>query len=198
MLAIVKKLNRMFYFLKREFNLITRSPFGYWEIVFNPPKKRIKIEKYNPESSRVAKKVCRLLNKHFPELKVYYHGSSALKIAGKNDIDILLTCKSKYFKKYLPKLVKLFGDYKKRGRKYLNWELKKEGFDVEITLIDPESRFFREIIGVFWVLQSSKVLLKKYEELKLSSKYLSIREFEREKLYFFNKLLSLGKDYLGK
>ncbi|KKR30453.1 hypothetical protein A2715_04515 [Candidatus Woesebacteria bacterium RIFCSPHIGHO2_01_FULL_39_32] len=177
--------------IKRDLILIYKAPTGYFFSFLESTTEKVGIENYDPRSTLVGRKIVRDIKKHIPNLKVHFHGSSALQIQGQNDIDLLLEGKLEEFDKFLPELTQLFGKPIKRGKKYIEWHFRREKYKVELLLIDPKSRMFKELITVYLVLRSDKKLLKEYEQIKLNSNGLSPREYQKNRLEFYNKLLSV-------
>jgi hypothetical protein len=75
-----------------------------------------------------------------------------------------------------------------RKAQYWEWKKEKEGWEVDILLIDPQSEKFKYQTGVVWRMQRDPLLLSEYERLKYSLNGKSERDYEREKQKFFMKI----------
>ncbi len=156
-----------------------------------PISKKTSVNPFDPKSKLIAEQIISKLNNVFPELKVLHMGASALGISGQNDIDIYILCEEKDFDKYFSGLEKIFG--KRDDKNVIQWSFKKDGFDIELYLTDPNSPSMQRQIKVFEILKPNKELLKEYEKLKESMNGKSFREYQRKKYEFYNKILTSNK-----
>lgn len=150
-----------------------------------PNDKVIKIYPYNPKTTEIAQEIIKTIKQTYPNLVVKHMGASALKISGQNDIDIYTLSNSKDFDKYLSGLIKLFGEPLHKHKTFVEWKLKKSGFDVEFYLTEPP----KEHIKIFELLKSNPNLLKEYENLKESMNGKSFKEYQEKKYEFYHIIL---------
>ena len=82
------------------------------------------------------------IQKNHPELHVNYVGSASLKILGKKDIDLLLGCHKKFFRKYAKDLTKILGKPTKKRFGFVEWFFEKDDFSIEIRFDKLPSKFY--------------------------------------------------------
>ncbi len=180
--------------LKRNIKLFFQSPIEFlWSYTY-PTDKKIKIFPYDPDVNKTGKNLKNLISKNIPGLTVYLIGSAAFKISGQRDIDLIALSDPKHFPKYLPGLVRLFGNADKTRKEFVEWHFTKNGCEIELILGDPNSRVCRGPLKSFNILSSNKSLLKEYEQIKLKSNGLSMREYKRVRLEFFNRIIRENKE----
>ena len=125
-----------------------------------------------------------------PDTKIIYLGSSALGIAGENDIDlgIISTSPTEDSKK----LCEIFGPELKydEKRRMTRWEFARNDFKVELFLTDAVSSELQEQIETQKLLMSRDDLRAEYEKIKQAADGVSIREYTKRKMEFFNKILN--------
>lgn len=153
------------------------------------PRRKVSIHPYDPKGKTLGEAIVKQIEKHFPDLKVLFMGSVALRISGQKDIDIYALADPKDFDKYLPIFEKLFGKVDKQGKyvkkTFIEWKFIKDGYEIEVYLTEPPERQ----IQVYEVLKSNKKLLKKYEDLKSSFDGKSYKDYQKAKYEFYNKIL---------
>jgi len=154
-----------------------------------PEDKVIHIQPFNPKVQETAQEIISQIKSRLPDLEVFFGGASALGIAGQNDIDLNILSVPEEYDKHLPILKELFGEPAKRNPNLVEWEFKKNGFDIELYLTDRNSPAFQEQIKTFEILRDNPDYQKEYEQIKLSSDGLSFREYMRRKYEFFNRLI---------
>lgn len=155
-----------------------------------PSDKRVKIYPFNKRVSRTAEKIIRRIANVCPDLKIVHMGASALGISGQNDLDIYVLSEPRDFEKYLPELIKLFGEPKSKHETFIGWEFVKDGYAVELYLTDPGSTLMKQQIAVFEILNNDRELLSEYKKLKEDMNGKSFREYQRKKYEFFNIILA--------
>jgi len=116
-------------------------------------------------------------------------GSAALKISGQNDIDIYAFSNPKNFSKYLPQLIKLFGEPLHRHETFIEWKFKKDKFDIEFYLTSKNSETMKKQIKVFEILKKNKNILNEYEKLKESMNGKPFKEYQEKKYNFYHKII---------
>lgn len=168
--------------IKEEIVLFLKDPIPYIYLFTYSNKKIVDIQPYNPITTQLGMDIKNKVNSLFPELKVHFLGSAALKIAGQLDVDMFIECNKRDFKKYVPALVKLFGEPSKKRSKFIMWEFKKNKVEVQLLLVDRTSRILKRQLSVFAKLNK---VAKEYHLLKLKSVGYTHREYEKRKMKFF-------------
>lgn len=164
--------------------MLTKDEKDYLKKI--PASKKASIKPFDQQAKKVGDSVVSKIKKALPKVKVLFMGSTALGIAGQNDIDIYVLSEPKDFDKYLPNLKKLFGAPKHIHKTFIEWKFDKSGYPVELYLTEPPEKQ----IKVFEILKSNKKLLKRYENLKLKFNGKSFRDYQRAKYEFYNQILS--------
>ena len=152
------------------------------------------IQPWDPKTELVAKKLMGDIQAAVPDLEVFHTGAAALKISGKNDLDFSILGTPEDFDNYLPALVKVLGEPQKRGRENVRWEITRDGFPVDVHLTNKDSLGWKEHRKVFELLRDNSQLLEEYRILKEQSTGVSLREYQRRKYEFYNKIISAPLD----
>jgi GrpB-like predicted nucleotidyltransferase (UPF0157 family) len=147
------------------------------------------IQPWDPKTELVAKKLMDDIWSAVPDLEVFHTGAAALKISGKNDLDFSILGVPEDFDNYLPALVKVLGKPQKRGRENVRWEIARDGFPVDVHLTDKDSLGWKEHRKVFELLRDDPQLLEEYRILKERSAGVSLREYQRRKYEFYNRIV---------
>ncbi|MEM4270935.1 MAG: GrpB family protein [Candidatus Pacearchaeota archaeon] len=163
--------------------MLTKDELAYLSKI--PKNKKVSVRTFDPQAKKVGNSIVSKIKKALSNLEVLFMGATALEIAGQNDIDIYVLSKSKDFNKYLPILEKLFGKPKHIHKAFIEWRFKENSYLVELYLTEPPKRQ----IKVFEVLKSNKILLKKYENLKLRFEGKSFHDYQRAKYEFYHRIL---------
>jgi phosphatidyl-myo-inositol alpha-mannosyltransferase len=187
----MKKLYNFINSIKDHLKCFLIQPRNYLYLLTYPTRKKVALEKCDPNVINISNNLKEMMINAGLNLKINFIGSSQLEIAGQRDIDILIECSTIDFEKYIPVLEKLFGPYKKKKRHFIEWFFNTEGYEVELVLIDPNSSKFREQMASFNILSRNKIILREYEKLKNSANGLSIREYQKRKILFFHRIISL-------
>jgi len=148
------------------------------------PAKKITVIAFDPKAKETGDLIVKRIKEKLPGIKILFMGATALGIAGQNDIDIYVLANSKNFHKYLPTLEKLFSKPKSAHDTFIEWSFTEKGYQVELYLTEPPERQ----IQVFEILKSNKNLLKEYEELKLKFNGKGLRDYQRAKYEFYNRI----------
>jgi hypothetical protein len=170
--------------------MLTPNQEGYLQTL---PEDRIAhVVPFDPAVRTIAQEIISEVAKIFPIGKVFYLGSSKLGIAGENDIDLTVLGGSN-FENSMRDLTQLYGNPTRENRKdkIVKWEFIRNGFPVELHLIDVVTPNFQEQIDTQEILENNKDLLLEYEQLKLKANGLPWREYLRVKYEFWNKILGL-------
>jgi len=154
-----------------------------------PKNKKVVIKPYNKKIGKIAERIIRKASFAAGQLEIRHLGASALKISGQGDIDIYIFCPLSDFDKYLPDLIKMFGNPADKKPDSVTWVLSEEGYDAEIYLTDPASEPMKRQIAVFETLKNNKYLLDKYEKLKNDLNGKSFKEYQEKKYEFYHHIL---------
>ena len=169
--------------------MLTEKQVAY--IATIPENKIAIVESFNLEGLRVAQEIISQIKSAVPNLEVELRGSLAFKIAGAKDIDISILCERQNYLRYLSEVEKMFGKNNRIMESSIKWEFKRDGFHVDLNIIDPSTEFNRKVVLVSGKLKSDQNLLKEYEKMKLSFNGKSYREYQTAKFEFFNKILGI-------
>lgn len=181
-------LGKMFKHLRLHLSLLINSPRGYLYSFTLPSDQFVSIKPYSPDVQRIAKQIIHQISSACPLLPVCFFGSSALAIDGLGDIDIFVECSAEYLSTYLPSFTALFGHYSNKEPQFVEWKFIRHGHSVDLTLIDPSHRNFRDSLLAFHLLESRPDLLNEYRQLKHAMNGKSLRAYNQETLHFFNRL----------
>jgi GrpB-like predicted nucleotidyltransferase (UPF0157 family) len=144
---------------------------------------------YDPRAAEVAKRLLKELQTAVPELEVFWGGALALGISGKNDIDLSIVSRCEDYDEYLPSLIRVLGEPQKRGLQNVRWEIVRDGYSVDVHLADERSEALAEQRKTHDLLKNNPELLKEYTKLKEDASGLSVREYQRHKYEFYNRIL---------
>jgi hypothetical protein len=178
--------------LPRDICLLLTCPVEYLYSFSYPRKQTVHIEKFNPVALKVAKSVINRLYSQLPGVRIHFIGSVALGLSGMKDIDILVEADPVKFSLYVPRLTELFGQPEKYKNQFIEWKICKQGFIVEILVIDSKSRMFKLQMEVFKKLQKSKRKRDAYNKIKLEADGISYREYQRQKIDFYRRTLRVN------
>lgn len=187
----IKAISQKMNIIRRDFSLFLKTPKDFVYSFTYPTNKTITIEPYNPGVTRTGNKLTAKVRAIFPELKVHFIGSARLGILGQKDIDLMIECAPDDFEKYLPGLISLFGNPDKKRSKFIEWHFVENGCSIEILLIDPSTHVFQGPLETFKLLKKNKYLLRKYEKIKKESDGISVREYKRRRMFFFNQIMGI-------
>lgn len=168
-------------------DMFSKSEIDYLNKI--PKDKIVKIFAYNPRSLKTAQEIIDSIVAIYPNLEIKHMGASLLKISGQNDLDIYAFSEPKDFKKFLPGITKVIGVPLHVHNSFIEWGLKKNGFDVQFYLTQKDSPTMQRQIKVFEVLINNPGLLKEYESLKESMNGKSFRRYQEKKYEFYHKIL---------
>ncbi len=180
----MKSENKIIKAIKSEILMFLRDPIPYVYMYTYSNKKIVDIRPYNPMTTQLGLDIKNKINSLFPELRVHFLGSAALKIAGQLDVDIFVECDKKHFNKYIPAFTKLFGEPSKKRNKFIMWEFKKNDIDVQLLLVDQTSRILKRPLKGFADLSKHT---EEYQLLKLRSVGCTHREYEKRKIKFLRE-----------
>ena len=169
--------------------MLTEGQIKYLATI--PDDQRMTVKPFNPKGLELVDRIIADIKSAEPDLEVVCLGSLPLKIAGQEDIDISVFCIKEEQPKHLDNFKKLFGEPTRKGTNSIGWDFQKEGFSVSVWLPDPTVETTRAQVKVFNMLKNNPELLKEYEEIKLSAKGLTYKEYQIRKYEFYNKILGL-------
>lgn len=155
-----------------------------------PEDKVIRIKFFDSRLTNIAKEIIYQVHSIHPDLEVLFLGAAALGIPGQGDLDLYICSSRTDFDKYLPNLIKVFGEPTQKGES-IKWEFERGGYEVELYLTDPSTSSMQEQIKIHDMLKNSSELLEEYKKLKESSDGKSFREYQRRKYEFYNSLLEI-------
>lgn len=167
--------------------MITPEEEKYLQTI--PENVTVTVRPYNPNVLVVAQSLIDRIKKADPTSEVQFMGASALKIAGQNDIDLYILSPTTEFDHHLPALTEEFGEPTATSPQSIKWAFMQDDFDVALYLTDPDTPSMQRQIEVFEKLCDNPNLLHEYEQLKLSAGT-SLREYQRQKYEFYNRILS--------
>ncbi len=142
----------------------------------------VEIKPFNPETTILADGIITQIQNIFPDLKVLNIGSSALEIAGNNDLNLQILSSPEKYPIYLPKLIQILGEPKNSHKDLVEWRFKKEGIDIEVYLTDQNSQEFKRQLRVFEILKTNL-------NLKIGLTGKNVKDYTQVKFEFFNKIL---------
>lgn len=174
--------------VRRDAKLLWVAPKAFLYSFTFPKDKYVQILPFDPDTKNIGVDLVRKIRAKHRDLQVHFVGSASLGIPGQKDIDLLAECQPKDFHKYLPALIEIFGNDYKRRAKFVEWHITYKGCDVQLMLIDPMHRTFRDIMEVSSLFKEDKALLEKYKQIKIDCNGESLREYKRRRLEFFNQI----------
>lgn len=185
--TIQTKITRHFKIIRRDLRLLWKSPIEYLYSFTYPHNKYVQIQAYDPKVTEIGKQLVNKIQKIYPYLKVIFIGSAVLGIAGQRDIDLIIVeCDPKDFPLYIGGLVSVLGQPVKVKSSFVEWIFNYKRCVVEALLIGKANPISRKTIQTFKRIQKNKNFLREYEKLKLKSNGVSLREYKRRRLEFFN------------
>jgi hypothetical protein len=153
---------------------------------WNSKNEIVLVEKFSPGLYRRGLFWLDNLKMMLPNLKVYFVGSCALKIAGGKDLDYIIECRGNMQEK-TEYLESLLGDAKTKNSTKTEWQLSDNGVNIDILMLYKKDRLFKVMMGTFYTIKNNKKLLTEYAKLKSDLNGKSRREYERRRMFFFNK-----------
>ncbi|MFZ1074833.1 MAG: hypothetical protein WAN50_00445 [Minisyncoccia bacterium] len=149
----------------------------------------VHVAPFDPGTQKTAASIMSQVRQAIPTAKIFYFGSSALGIAGENDIDLGVIDAGEYGS-CGRMLQGIFGEPIKVDEKQntIRWEFVRSGFTIELFLSDVLAGRILEHINTHERLVTDENLRNAYEKLKQAADGLSKREYMKRKLEFFNTL----------
>lgn len=174
---------KIFY---RDLLIFWKTPREYLYSFTYPTNKYVSIKPYDPSVTHTGEKLVGKIHALYPDLKVNFIGSSVLGISGQKDIDFIIECNPKDFHLYLSGLISILGEPCKKRRTLIEWDTKVEGCTIDVLLLDQSNPIGQKTIRTYERIKRNKMFLTQYEKLKLDSNGVSVREYKRRRLKFFN------------
>ena len=145
------------------------------------------LQAWTPDLSKIAQQLIREIHSIAPELEVLFMGAAALKLPGKNDIDLDILCDEKRIHEYTNKLAMIFGKPRSADGTMTIWSFDRNNFEVDMILSDPKTSHVPQQLKVFEALRNNKALLNEYKTLKIAADGLPYHEYEAQKIQFFKE-----------
>jgi len=170
--------------------MLKQNQINYLKTV---PKDRIThVVDFDPKTQTTARKIISEVQASLPLVKIYYIGSSALGIAGENDLDITIMADSD-FDDSLKILKKSYGtpEHENLQTRYVKWKFIRNGFPVELHLGAFMTPDLQEQLDTQKILEDSKDLRLEYERIKRECNGLPWTDYLTRKYEFWNKILGI-------
>jgi len=185
----MKKIKEIINYVRRDLFIFMSGPIEYIFTKDNSKTKTVSINRFDPKVKQLGNTLQRDLKKNLNIDTVHFVGSAALEIAGQRDVDILVEVPRSEFKRYIPMINTLYGKPAKVVRDELvEWHFNKGDCAVQVVLIDTKSSLLKMQKVTFRELSKEHNRLA-YQKLKESSDGVTIYEYEKRRLEFFNKML---------
>ena len=178
--------------MTKEETILTKSQERYLQTI--PETARAQIQPWDPKTAEVAKRLIGEIEKAAPELEVFWSGALALGISGVNDIDLSILSNAPDFEKYLPALVPILGEPQKKSDINILWRTSIKGHHLDAYLSHKKSGDIELHKRIFRLLKQNSKLLKEYKNLKEDANGLPLREYQKRKYEFYNRIL---KQYIS-
>lgn len=149
----------------------------------------IEVKPWNPRSTELAQEIIQDIKKLDPNLQASLAGSSALHIAGENDLDIGGLAAPSELQEHATKLLPLFGKPHSTGKGHIGWTFEREGFNISFYIADPASQNTKVQMDFFRLMLENPDLAKEYENIKLKMNGKTYKEYQSAKYEFFNRVL---------
>lgn len=177
----------------RNLQLFLSHPKDFIFSWFSQGQSKVKILPFNPKAREVGNQIVSQLKKACPGMPAYLIGSTGLEICGRGDIDIYATGDPRKFDVLAKSIEPILGKASKNRPTFIEWKTNISGFDVEVVLIDPDTNRFKNQFKLFNIFKNNPLLLKEYEQLKISSNNMPQREYILKRMEFFNRIESIKK-----
>jgi GrpB-like predicted nucleotidyltransferase (UPF0157 family) len=148
---------------------------------------------WTQELQNVANELIGSIHDVAPELEVLFMGAGALRLPGKNDIDLDILCDVHDLKRYVHVLMSVLGAPEKLNDDMAIWDYEHKGFEIDAILSDPntpgshvptQKRRFEK-------LKASSELQEQYRQLKLECDGLPYAQYETKKKAFLEEVVGL-------
>ncbi|MDQ3099444.1 MAG: hypothetical protein M3Q44_06895 [bacterium] len=173
----------------RDLSLLIHSPVEYLYSFTYSDQEKVTIEPFSQQVRDTGNKLVRKIKKNLPDLTVHFVGSPVFGIPGQRDVDLYVECLPKTFGQNLPVMISLFGTPQKTREKFYEWHFIENDCAIEILFGDPSLPIFTETLKVCRIIGSKREYINEYAKIKMESNGVSLREYKRRRLLFFNRLL---------
>lgn len=158
-------------------------------------KNKISIFPFDPTAEEKFRKVKRRIQDTVgKEIPVVHRGATSLGISGQDEIDVYVPIQQVRFDSLLIPLKRVFGEpkslYPLQRARFITEEDKKH---IDVFLINEDDEGWRNGVLFEIYLRSHSKALEDYRKLKEDGNGLSVREYYRRKLEFFNEILAKAK-----
>ncbi|HEV7423912.1 MAG TPA: GrpB family protein [Candidatus Paceibacterota bacterium] len=170
--------------------MLKQNQINYLKTV---PKDRIThVVDFDPKTQTTAQEIISEVQNVLPLVKIYYIGSSALGIAGENDIDLTIMAEAN-FDESLKILKESYGtpEHENPQTRYVKWEFARNSFPVELHLGAFMTPDLQEQLDTQKVLEGSVELRLEYEKIKRECNGLPWIEYLTRKYEFWNRILGI-------
>lgn len=150
---------------------------------------------FDPKTTVIAKKIIKNLKELLDDTEIVHMGSTALRISGKNDIEIYVFPNKNKWGEVYKKLTSEFGEAGVTEDDFARFNTGVGGYEVEIIMLSGYAKKLN--LAMHKYLSEHKKALEEYEELKKKYSH-SKREYQIQKDKFFAKIIKgLPEDYVS-
>ncbi len=182
------KLKTLYNYIKRDLFIMISGPVEYLYTFHNSRTKTVTIRPFDPKVKALGLELQKVLTSELGVDTIHFFGSAALEIAGQKDVDIFVEVSKVDFDTYKKKISILYGKPAKVLPELIEWHFDRGDCAVQIVLIDTNS-YLMGLQKVTFRELSKESNRKEYEKLKNASDGVTIFEYEKRRLAFFNKIL---------
>lgn len=154
-------------------------------------KEKVKIIPYNPKTKEVFNRVKKEIKEVLGDTEIVHCGSTALGILGQGEVDLYIPINEGLFDKYLDKLISHFGKagsiYPLRRARFVKY---LHGIKVEIFLINKATNDWKNCLKFENYFKKYPQSLEDYIGIKEKSNGLTVQDYYREKIEFFNRIIN--------
>lgn len=177
--------------IRDDIRLFLQTPKEYLYLYTFPADQKVVLEPWDPQVRRLGQKLLKQIRRKYPRLVVHFIGSAMLGIEGQRDIDLYARCRPEDFYKYLSGLVALFGEPVKIRPRFVEWHAQKRGINIDLLLVDPTIDMYYKPLKTFKTIRSNRKFIEEYRRIKRTLNGVGVREYQKRRLMFFNRILGL-------
>lgn len=182
------KLKSLYHYILRDLFIMMSGPVEYLYTFQNSRTKTVTIRPFDPRVKKLGLELKKELVKTLGIETIHFFGSAALEIAGQKDVDIFVEVSKVNFERYEKMISKLYGKPAKVLPELIEWHFDRHDTAVQVVLIDAKS-YLLGLQKVTFRELSKEHNRKEYEKLKNTSDGVTVFEYEKRRLAFFNKIL---------
>ena len=156
------------------------------------PTKQFLLKEWDKDAYEFAQSIIAFLQESFPQFKVYFIGSLALKLPGSNDVDMNVDCghaSAEELAEYANLISEKYGAATRVEPAIAQWVFTKDGVSVDIILYNNQFEGTDTQIAIHEKIKNSPELQLEYENIKREAHEKSERDYVRGKIQFFRKLV---------